>query len=223
MEATDKMRQWAVIAATVAVVWANSSAADSTEARCDIYPKGEDHVSKMIPCTFGQRQGNVTITREDGVTHDLSPVGDAPGNFVDQRGNPAYRQGGLGDQGLIFRFEDESVYVYWNTAALYPQDEDNLTAPFTTADYDATTLLSCRAPGESEFGLCPAGILRMENSQASIVVQNQSGEQFTINFMTEYVNATNREIEAVLKDDTWTVTVANGEVYQVPLAAIEGG
>ena len=217
------MKQCLVITAAVAAVWINSSSADWTEARCDIYPKGEDHVSKMIPCTFGQHQGNVTITRDDDVTHQLSAVGDTPGNFLDQDGHPAYRQSGLGDQGLIFRLEDESVYIYWNTAALYPQEEDNLTTPFTTADYDATTLLSCRAPGESEFGLCPAGILRMEKSQASIVVQNQSGEQFTINFMTGYVNATNREIEAVLEDDTWTVTVANGEVYQVPLAAIEGG
>ena len=217
------MKQCLVMMAALTLVWINSSSADWTEARCDIYPKGEDHVSKMIPCTFGQRQGNVTITRDDGVTHQLSAVGDTPGNFLDQDGHPAYRQSGLGDQGLIFRLEDESVYVYWNTAALYPQDEGNPTAPFTTADYDATTLLSCRAPGESEFGLCPAGILRMENSQASIVVQNQSGEQFTINFMTDYVKATNREIEAVLKDDTWTVTVTNGEVYQVPLAAIEGG
>jgi hypothetical protein len=217
------MKQCLVITAAVAVVWMNSSSADWTEARCDIYPKGEDHVSKMIPCTFGQHQGNVTITRDDDVTHQLSAVGDTPGNFLDQDGHPAYRQSGLGDQGLIFRLEDESVYIYWNTAALYPQEEDNLTTPFTTADYDATTLLSCRAPGESEFGLCPAGILRMEKSQASIVVQNQSGEQFTINFMTGYVNATNREIEAVLEDDTWTVTVANGEVYHVPLAAIEGG
>lgn len=217
------MNQCLVITVAVAAVWINSSSADWTEARCDIYPKGEDHVSKMIPCTFGQHQGNVTITRDDDVTHQLSAVGDTPGNFLDQDGHPAYRQSGLGDQGLIFRLEDESVYIYWNTAALYPQEEDNLTTPFTTADYDATTLLSCRAPGESEFGLCPAGILRMEKSQASIVVQNQSGEQFTINFMTDSVNATNREIEAVLEDDTWTVTVANGEVYQVPRAAIEGG
>jgi len=223
METSDKMKKCLVIVAAVAVVWMNSSSADWAEARCDIYPKGEDHISKMIPCTFGQRQGNVTITRDDGVTHQLSAVGDTPGNFLDQDGHPAYRQSGLGDQGLIFRLEDESVYIYWNTAALYPQEEDNPTAPFTTADFDATTILRCRAPGESEFGLCPAGILRMENGQASIVVQNQSGEQFTINFMTDYVNATNREIEAVLEDDTWTVTVANGEVYQVPLAAIEGG
>ena len=63
----------------------------------------------------------------------------------------------------------------------------------------------------------------MENAQASIVVQNQLGEQFTINFMTDYVNATNREVEATLDGDTWTVTVANGEVYEVPRAAIEGG
>ncbi len=198
--------------------------ADSTDARCDIYPAGSDHASKMISCTFGQRQGYVTITREDGVTHDLSPVGDTPGNFRDQEGRPAYRQSGLGDQGLIFRFEDESVYVYWNTASLEPQaDEDNWTAPFTTNDYDATTRLRCRAAGDSEFGSCPAGILRMEDGQASIVVQNQLGEQFTINFITGYVNATNREVEAKLEGDTSTVTVDNGEVYEVPLAAIEGG
>ena len=63
----------------------------------------------------------------------------------------------------------------------------------------------------------------MEGGQASIVVQNRQGEQFTINFMTDYVNATNREVDAKLDGDTWTVTLENGEVYEVPLAAIEGG
>ena len=63
----------------------------------------------------------------------------------------------------------------------------------------------------------------MEDKQASVVVQSPKGEQFTINFMTGYVNATNREVKAELKGDTWTVTVENGEVYEVPLAAIEGG
>jgi hypothetical protein len=63
----------------------------------------------------------------------------------------------------------------------------------------------------------------MENSQASIVVQNQLGEQFTINFMTDYVNAANREVEARLEDDTWILEFANGEVWEVPLAAVEGG
>ena len=63
----------------------------------------------------------------------------------------------------------------------------------------------------------------MENGQASIVVQNPAGEQFTINFMTDYVNAANRELEARLEGDTWTLDFANGETWEVPLAAIEGG
>lgn len=213
----------AMIAAVLTVAWTGPSAADWTQARCDIYPKGEDHTDQVIPCTFSQRQGFITITRDDGVTHDLTPTGDDPGNYKDQDGNTVYRQSGLGDQGSIFRFPDESVFVYWNTAAPHPQDEDDWTAPFSTDDYDATTRLRCRAPGDAEFGSCPAGILRMEEGQASIVVQNQAGEQFTINFMKDYVNATNREVTATLDGDTWTVSVANGEVYEVPLAAIEGG
>jgi hypothetical protein len=199
------------------------AAADSTEARCDIYPAGSDHASKMIACTFGQRQGYITIARSDGVTHELSPVGESPGNFKDQDDRKVLRESGLGDQGQIFRFTNESVYVYWNAKSLEPVDEDNWSAPFTTDDYDATTRLRCKAAGDSEFGSCPAGILRMENQQASIVVQNQLGEQFTINFMTEYVNATNRELEAKKEGDTWILNFANGEVWEVPLAAVEGG
>ena len=203
--------------------WALPCAADWTDARCDIYPRGSDHTDKMIPCTFGQRQGYITITREDGATHELAPVGDAPGNFRDRNGRPVYRESGLGSAGQIFRFEDESVYVYWDTSALNPSGEDNPTAPFSTNEYDATTLLRCKAAGDSEYGSCPAGILRMEDRQASIVIQSRLGEQFTINFMTDYVNATNHEVEARLEGDTWIVTLDNGEVYELPIAAIEGG
>lgn len=218
------MTRLSAMVATATFLFSQSVAADWTDARCDIYEKGSDQASKMIPCVFAQSQGHITITRDDGVTHDLMPEGDQPGNYRDQHDRPAYRQGGLGDQGLIFRLEDESVFVYWSTAALEPQsDEDNWSAPFTTDEYDATTRLRCRAAGDPEFGSCPAGILRMEDGQASIVVQNQLGEIFTINFMSDYVNAANREVEARLEGDTWTVTVSNGEVYEVPLAAIEGG
>jgi hypothetical protein len=199
------------------------AAADWTDAACQIYPKGEDHSDVMMPCVFSQRQGYITITREDGVTHELSPLDNGPGNFEDQHGRKVYRQSGLGDQGQIFRFPDESVYVYWNTKMLEPVDEDNPTWPFTTEEYDATALFRCKAAGDSEFGMCPGGILRMEDNQASIVVRNQLGEQFTINFMTGYVNATNRELEARLEGDTWILNFANGEVWEVPLAAIEGG
>jgi len=218
------MKILAIIATIPALLLATPAMADTAKARCDVYPLGSDHISKMVACTFSQRQGYVTISRDDGVTHKLSPLGDKPGNFRDQHGHAAYRQSGLGDQGQIFRFKNQSVYVYWNASALEPQsDEDNATAPFTTRDYDATALLRCRAASDAEFGGCPAGVLRMDGGQASVVVQNKRGEQFTINFMADYVNATNREVEARLDGDTWIVTIENDEVYEVPLAAVEGG
>lgn len=197
--------------------------ADSTEARCDIYAAGNDHSDVMLPCIFSQRQGFVTIRRGDGVVHELEPAGDRPGNFRDQNGQPVYRQSGLGDQGLIFRFPEESVFVYWSTAALKPADDDNPTSPFTTQDYDATALLRCRPVNETGSRACPAGILRMEDGQASVTVRNWRDEQFTINFMTGYINATNRTADARMEGDTWIVTIDGADVYEVPLAAIEGG
>ena len=198
--------------------------ADSTEARCDIYPLGQDHTNNSGPCIFSQRQGYVTITREDGARHELSPVGDQPGNFVDQEERAVYRQNGLGRAGQIYRFPDESVYVYWQTGASSGNGmEDNPTAPYSTEDYDATTLLPCRRTAADDRGSCPAGILRMDTGEASIVVTSPDGEEFTFNFMKTYVNATGREVEAKLSGDTWIVTVDGTEVYEVPLAAIEGG
>lgn len=224
------MRYGLPLTIVLAALWAAPAAADWTDAACEVYPAGSDTLEKMIPCTFAQSQGHITITRDDGLTHDLEPVGDTPGNFRDQDGRIVYRQSGLADQGQIFRFPDISIFVYWDTQALTPDETDNPTAPFSTADYDATTLLPCRDPADTGIGQCPAGgILRMENGQASIVVQNQRGEQFTMNFMkdatdgTPYVNASNREVEARTDGDTWIVTIDGGEVYEVPLAAIEGG
>lgn len=95
--------------------------ADTTVARCDIYPKGEDKVSASLICHFSQRQGYVYITREDGISYDLSPTGDAPGTYRDGKGKPAYRQSGLGKDGLIFKMAGESVYVYWDASSLQPR------------------------------------------------------------------------------------------------------
>jgi hypothetical protein len=222
-----KQKARVVLMAALSMGWSLPSAADSTQARCEIYPNGSDKLQTMVPCTFGQRQGYITITREDGVTYDLSPVGDTPGNFRDQDGNAVYRQSGLGEAGLIFRFPKESVFLYWDNAATEGATADNATAPFATkyegGEYDATTLLRCKAKGAATFGQCPAGILRMEDAQASIVIQSPGGAQFTVNFMTDYVNATVGEVDARLNGDLWTVTRDNGEVYEVPLSAIEGG
>lgn len=207
-----------------AAIFSSAAAADSTQARCDIYSKGDDHTDVMIYCTFSQRQGNVTINRSDGVTHDLVQVEGQAGEYRDQHGNQVSREldGPMGAD-LVFRFPEESVFVYWDTTALEPVDSDNPTWPFTTADYDATTILPCGAVGSDEMGSCPAGVLRMEGGEGSVVIRSPGGEQFTVNFMKDYVNSAAGEVEAELDGDTWIVVVDGKERYEVPLALIEGG
>jgi hypothetical protein len=105
-------------AALLALVGAGLAHADTVQARCDIYPKGQDRPSAVIPCTFSQRQGFVAIDRSDGVRHELSPRGDQPGTYLDEKGRPAYRNRGLGSRGQIFRLADQSIYVYWDATGL---------------------------------------------------------------------------------------------------------
>ena len=90
--------------------------ADTVNARCDVYPKGEDRATSSGPCTFSQRQGVVGIQLKNGKRYDLVPMGNQPGNYRDQNGRVAYRQSGLGDRGQIYRLATESIYVYWDTA-----------------------------------------------------------------------------------------------------------
>ena len=101
--------------------------ADTVEARCDVYPKGEDKATSSGLCTFSQRQGAVGIQLENGQRYDLRPVGNRTGNYLDQNGEAAYRQSGLGRRGQIYRLSDQSIYVYWDTAP-YGQNEGNTTA-----------------------------------------------------------------------------------------------
>ncbi|MDJ0582681.1 SH3 domain-containing protein [Crocosphaera sp.] len=101
--------------------------ADTVEARCDVYPKGEDRATSSGICTFSQRQGAVGIQLENGERYDLRPVGDKPGNYQDNNGRAAYRQSGLGDRGQIYRLFDKSIYVYWDTAP-YGQNQSSSTS-----------------------------------------------------------------------------------------------
>jgi len=207
------------------VIWGALASADTTQARCDIYPTGSDQAVAVVPCMFSQRQGAVTITLDNGTSYSLRPSPEVPGTYTDQLGRAAYRNSGLGRDGLIFRLQDSSIYVYWNTSALQHSagDPDNPTAPYSTDDYDATMLLRCRTAANAELQWCPAGALRMQNRQASIRVTSPRGEELTINFMTDYVNATAGEVVARLRGDTWTVSVDGVGVFEVPQAVIEGG
>lgn len=127
--------------------------ADTVDARCDIYPKGEGRASASQPCTFSQRQGYIRIQREDGISHDLSPGGDKPGNYVDQSGASVYRQGGLGDAGLVFRMPAESVFVYWDATSV--QASGSGSDPDSGSRHAATPSFDCsRASNAVEELVC---------------------------------------------------------------------
>ena len=197
--------------------------ADTVDARCDIYPKGEDHASGSMPCTFSQRQGYIRIEREDGVSYALAPKGDKPGNFTDQSGNPVYRQSGLGKEGLIFRMPKESVFVYWD-ASWSDSDGNNPTAPYTTADYDATTILSCSRGKPSHDHDCPAGILRGDAGSASIRVTGPDGTERVFNFSDGDVTTPDGgELTWGKQGDDWYIGIDDREFYIIPEAAVSGG
>ncbi|MEH2361592.1 hypothetical protein [Nostoc sp.] len=107
----------AVALAIASLSFPVSVKADTVNARCDVFPKGEDRATSSGRCTFSQRQGAVSIQLENGNSYDLLPSGNRPGNYRDQNGDAAYRQAGLGDRGQIYRLTNESIFVYWDTSA----------------------------------------------------------------------------------------------------------
>jgi len=202
--------------------------ADSTRARCDIYPAGSDHATATVVCTFSQYQGNVYIDRSDGVSYELVPTGDVAGNFVDQDGKAVYRQSGLGRDGLIFRMPDESVFVYWDASTLEQAagNEDNPTAPYTTAEYDATTLLPCSLGDPSHNESCPAGIRRgpTGSGSATIHVTSPDGSERVLEFADGGVTSPGGgELTWGKQDDEWYIGIDSREYYLVPEAAVFGG
>jgi hypothetical protein len=213
----------------VAIACPSELLADTVNARCDIYPAGEDRASAVIPCTFSQRQGYIIIDRSDGVLHDLSPIGDEPGNFLDQHKMPVYRKSGLGENGLIFRFSDASVFVYWEESSLSvlnPQDQGmtSATAPYTTAEFDATALLPCSLGKDSLDQNCPAGISRGNAGSAILSVMKPNGEERVLEFDSgEITSPDGGNLSWNTQEGDWYIRIDEQEFYIVPDAAVNGG
>jgi hypothetical protein len=117
-----KLKSLLISAATsiATLVIGMTAQADTVAAHCDIYAPGDSYPSLSHNCTFSQRQGFVDIRLDSGREYDFRPVGDQPGNFVDENGNAVYRQAGLGTDGQIFLLPDGAkLYVYWDTSSSY--------------------------------------------------------------------------------------------------------
>jgi hypothetical protein len=112
----------ATVAALTSVGISFAAKADTVAAHCDIYAPGDSYPSLSHNCTFSQRQGFIDVRLDSGRVFDFSPVGDQPGNFVDENGDAVYRQAGLGPDGQIFLLPDGAkLYVYWDTSSSYGQ------------------------------------------------------------------------------------------------------
>jgi len=222
-----KFQQRMLIMAVLLFAALRPVAADTVDARCDVYPKGEDRATSTGPCQFSQRQGFVSIQWQDGKRYDLRPDAEVAGNYTDQHGKQAYRQSGLGEEGLIFRTAHESVYVYWDAStvqAMNHPDPNSPTAPYTTADYDATTLLPCSFGQPRRDGNCPAGISRGDGGSASVRIMKPNGEERVLNFSGDSVSTSDGgKLDTSQTDGDWLIGVDGQEFYRVPEAAIFGG
>ncbi|MFB2836102.1 hypothetical protein [Floridanema evergladense] len=166
--------------------------ADTVQARCDVYPKGEDRASWYGPCTFSQRQGFVSIQLQNGRRYELRPVGNQPNNYRDQNGQRAYREsGGLGDSGTIYRLAKESIFVYWNSGSNNNQSSSNSSSP------TPVTRIIRRTPNqitvritEGEFKY--SGVLRRtsgntfigSDGRVRVIYDRQTGRITVINAVT---------------------------------------
>ena len=121
--------------------------ADTAPAHCDLYAPGEDYAYLSSNCTFSQRQGYIGVQLQaNGVRYEFDPVGDRPGNFIDQYGNAVYRQAGLGDAGQIFEFVDGShLYIYWGSNASYGSGPITGSRVGTLQAYDRGSQINLRS------------------------------------------------------------------------------
>ncbi|MEA5535759.1 hypothetical protein [Crocosphaera sp. XPORK-15E] len=151
--------------------------ADTIDSRCDIYPKGEDKVSKVVNCTFSQRQGFITIRREDGITYELKPNG--TNSYTDQNGKPVIRE--IDGETLIFRLQKESVYVYQGEKAPSSSHSQGNTPEnlYSTTPPTLQDLVGARA-GQTENELISRGYtyrntVTFEGGKSAYYIENKTG------------------------------------------------
>jgi hypothetical protein len=114
------MKRLRALAATLlsfaAVAVASPALADTVNARCDVFPAGDDKATSSGLCSFSQRQGFVTIQLKGGQTIELKPNESTPNAFFDAKGEPAKREILEANRGQVYRLDTQSIFVFWDTA-----------------------------------------------------------------------------------------------------------
>lgn len=114
------MRRLPILAASLlglaSAVAAAPALADTVQARCDVFPAGDDKATSSGLCTFSQRQGFVSIQLKGGQRIELKPNESTPNAYFDGRGEPAKREILDANRGQVYRLEKQSIFVFWDPA-----------------------------------------------------------------------------------------------------------
>ncbi|NOQ65484.1 MAG: hypothetical protein GQ582_13315 [Methyloprofundus sp.] len=135
--------------------------ADSTDVRCGVYKKGSTQGEAILPCSFSQRQGFITIRRADKQVHELKPDAVIAGKYTDENGNTVYRNRGLGEQGLIFNFKHKAIYVYWDANSLLEGESSKVNGAFNetyTLEGISFTVSSANNSSLNTLVITPSGL-----------------------------------------------------------------
>ena len=104
--------------------------ADSAPALCGYSEREGVDPASYGPCVFSQRQGYISIYRDEETLHQFSPDGDQPGVFLDAGGNRVYRKRGLGSKGQLFQLPARYLYVLWDPVpSKFECQPEELTSP----------------------------------------------------------------------------------------------
>ena len=116
------------LSAVIGLLAAPIAQADSMRSECGFSDAKTQRPDTTSSCLFSQRQGYISIRIDGGSEFELSPQGDAPGNYLDQQGKAVYRLGGLGEEGQLFKLADSYLFVFWNPSRMACTQEA-MTAP----------------------------------------------------------------------------------------------
>lgn len=214
-----QLLSYLVFATLMPLGLATVAKADTTPARCDVYPRGEDTATSYGPCTFSQSQGYVTITLEDGTTYELSPDPNRAATYTDQSGRTATREDALGMGGTIYRLADVSIYVYWN--------EGNSNAGTSVAISEPRRgggLIPCSVIQPDYEQTCEASVVFGDPGNAAITITGFTGNEHHLAIFNGdlYSTDVNDEVLVQYLDGIYYININDEEFFQLDETIVRG-
>lgn len=193
--------------------------ADTAQARCDVYPRGEDTASSFGTCTFSQQQGDITIRLEDGTTYELSPDPNRADTYIDQRGRTATRENALGMDGTIYRLVDVSIYVYWNESSVQPDTSVALSEPRRGGGF-----IPCSIVQPDYEQSCEASVVFGDPGNAAITLTGFTGNEHHLAILDGELYSTdiNDEVLVQYLDGIYYVNINDEEFFQLDEIIVVG-